>query len=472
MLASKSMSPDEFRAAAHEAVDWIADYLSGVRDYPVLARIQPGELIDRLPKSGPQDGQPMEAILRDFRDLIVPATTHWNHPRFLAYFANSASGPGILGELLCAALNSNHMLWKTGPAAAELEQVTLSWLREWLGLPGEFFGIIHDTASTATMHAIMAAREAAAPQIRLSGDFPPLVLYTSEHANFSVDRAALVAGIGLATIRHIAIDDEFRMQPAALEAAIESDLAEGRTPFCIVPTLGTTSSASLDPLPEIAAIARRRALWLHVDAAYAGPAAILEEYRHIMNGAEMADSLVVNPHKWLFTPMDLSILYTRRPEMFRRALSLEETPAYLQTTGDSRAVNYSEYALSLGRRFRALKLWFVLRYYGREGIAGMVREHIRIAQTFACWIREDPDFELAAPVMFSLVCFRARGPDESSDERNRELLERVNATGRALLSGTVLQGRFVLRVAIGNIATTEADVREVWDLLKLLNRSL
>jgi aromatic-L-amino-acid decarboxylase len=462
------MSPDEFRAAAHEAVDWIADYLRDARQYPVLPHLQPGQLIDCLPKSGPERGEPIEAILRDFRELIVPATTHWNHPRFLAYFANSASGPGILGEMLCAALNSNHMVWKTGPAAAELEQVALGWLRQWLGLPEEFFGMIHDTASTATMHALMAAREAAAPQVRIAGEHPPLVLYTSEHANFSVDRAALVAGIGLNQIRHIAIDDEFCMIPEALDTAIGSDLSAGKQPFCIVPTLGTTSSASLDPLPEIAAIARRYRLWLHIDAAYAGPAALLDEYKHLLDSADAADSLVVNPHKWLFTPMDLSILYTRRPEIFRRALSLEETPAYIVTAGAARAVNFSEYALSLGRRFRALKLWFVLRYYGREGIEKILREHIRIARDLAGWIREDPDFELAAPVMFSLVCLRFRG----TDEQNRELLERVNATGEAFLSGTMLNGRFVLRVAIGNIGTTAADVDAVWKLLKKEARTL
>ena len=458
------MSPEEFRAAAHQAVDWMADFLRDARDYPVLSRIQPGDLIDRLPKYGPEQGESIDAILRDFRELIVPATTHWNHPRFLAYFANSASGPGILGEMLCATLNSNHMLWKTGPAAAELEQVVLGWLRDWLGLPAESFGIIHDTASIASMHAIMAAREAAAPEIRLSGEYPPLVLYTSEHANFSVDRAALVAGIGLKNIRHVAIDGEFRMQPVALAAAIESDLAEGKRPFCVVPTLGTTSSASLDPLPEIASIAGNYGLWLHVDAAYAGPAAVLEEYKHILNGAELADSLVINPHKWLFTPMDLSILYTRRPEIFRRAFSLEETPAYIQTAGSERAVNFSDYALSLGRRFRALKLWFVLRRYGREGIAQILRTHIQIAQELARQIGKDPDFEIAAPVLFSLVCFRFRG----SDEENRDLLERVNATGQAFLSGTVLKGRFVMRIAIGNIGTTGADVQEVWKLIRKL----
>jgi len=461
------VSPEEFRAAAHEAVDWIADYLRDARQYPVLPRIQPGQLIDCLPKAGPERGEPIEVILRDFRERIVPATTHWNHPRFLAYFANSASGPGILGEMLCAALNSNHMLWKTGPAAAELEQVALGWLRQWLGLPQEFFGMIHDTASSATMHSVMAAREAAAPQVRISGEYPPLILYTSEHANLSVDRAALTAGIGLNHIRHVAIDDEFRMIPAVLETAIKSDLAGGKKPFCVVPTLGTTSSASLDPLPAIAAVARRYGLWLHVDAAYAGPAALLDEYKRILEGVESADSLVVNPHKWLFTPMDLSILYTRRPEVFRRALSMEETPAYIETAGGERAVNFSEYALSLGRRFRALKLWFVLRYYGREGIERILREHIRIAHNLAAWISRDPGFELAAPAMFSLVCFRFRG----TDEQNRELLERVNATGQAFLSGTMLNGRFVLRAAIGNIGTTAADVEAVWRLVKDAGRA-
>lgn len=455
------MSPEEFRATAHQAVDWIADYLRDVRDYPVLPDVKPGALIDQLPHAGPEKGEPIEKILEDFRNLIVPGITHWNHPRFFGYFSISASGPGILGEMLAAALNCNHMLWKTGPSATELEQVSLGWLRQWLGLPDGFFGIIHDTASTGSMHAIMAAREAASPRTRLTGEFPPLVLYTSEHANLSVDRAALVAGIGRNHIRHIAIDDEFRMRPEALAAAIDADLAAGKKPFCVVPTLGTTSSSSLDPLPEIAAIARRYGLWLHVDAAYSGSAAILDEYRHILNGAELADSIVVNPHKWLFTPMDLSILYTRRPEVFRRALSLEETPAYIRTANHEQAVNLSEYSLSLGRRFRALKLWFVLRYYGREGIARVLRHHMQMAQDLAGQIRSHPDFELAAPVLFSLICFRFRG----SDEENRALLDRVNATGQVFLSGTVLNGRFVLRLAIGNIATTDADVQDAWKLV-------
>ncbi|HEY4363949.1 MAG TPA: pyridoxal-dependent decarboxylase [Bryobacteraceae bacterium] len=449
------MTSEEFRKAGHEAVDWIADYLRDIRDRPVLPSVQPGEITDRLPKSAPERGEPMEAILKDFRELIVPGSVQWNHPRFLAYFANSASGPGILGEMLAAALNDNHMLWKTGPAATELEQVSLSWLRQWLGLPEEFFGIIHDTASTATMHAIIAARAAA------SAEISSLVLYTSEHANLSVDRAALAAGVGRGQIHHLPVDDQFRMLPGALSLAIEADLASGRKPFCVVPTLGTTSTASLDPLPEIAEIARRHGLWLHVDAAYAGPAAILQEHRSLLQSAELADSLVINPHKWLFVPMDLSILYTRRPEDFRRALSLQEVPAYLQTAGSGREVNLCEYTVNLGRRFRALKLWFVLRSYGREGVENILRSHIQLAQTFADHIRSHPDFELAAPPMFSLVCFRQRG----SDEQNRELLERINASGQAFLSGTTLKGRFALRLAIGNIGTSSADMEDVWRLI-------
>ena len=450
------MSPEEFRAAAHQTVDWIADYLRDVRQYPVNPHVEPGQLVAALPQRAPDRGEPIETILEDFRKLIVPGITHWNHPRFFGYFSISGSGPGILGEMLAAALNVNHMLWKTGPSATELEQVALGWLREWLGLPHEFFGMIHDTASTGSLHAVIAAREAAGPATQ------PLVLYTSEHANLSVDRAALGAGIARSNIRHIAIDDEFRMRPGALEAAIQEDRAAGRKPFCVVPTLGTTSSTSLDPLPEIAAIAKRYELWLHVDAAYAGTAAILDEYRYILKGAELADSLVVNPHKWLFTPVDLSALYTRRPEVFRRALSLDQTPAYLPASANPAAVNLSDYSVALGHRFRALKLWFVLRYYGREGIAEILRGHLRMAREFADHVQADSRFELAAPVLFSLVCFRLRG----SDDDNRALLDRINSTGQALLSGTVLRGKFVLRLAIGNIGTTDDDVQQTWDLIR------
>jgi len=458
------MSPDEFRAAAHQAVDWIADYLRDIRDLPVLPDVQPGALIDRLPKAGPEQGESMDAIFADFRNLIVPGITHWNHPRFFAYFSISASGPGILGEMLAAALNVNHMLWKTSPAATELEQVTLGWLRQWLGLPDEFFGIIHDTASTGSLHAILAARELASPEIRLTGEHPSLVLYASEHAHSSIDRGALAAGVGLENIRHVPSDDEFRMRPDALAAMIEADLAAGRKPFCVVATAGTTSTTSIDPVAEIGEIARRYHLWFHVDAAYAGSAALLDEHRHILDGAAQADSLVFNPHKWLFTPVDLSILYTRRPEVMRRMLSLEEAPPYLQATEQDRAVNLAEYSLALGRRFRSLKLWFVLRYFGREGITRILRGHMEMARDLARAIGDDSRFEIAAPVLFSLVCFRYRG----SDQQNRDLLERINSSGRAFLSGTTLHGKFVLRLTVGNVATTQDDVRKTWEWIRSL----
>jgi aromatic-L-amino-acid/L-tryptophan decarboxylase len=458
------MSPEQFRASGHEIVDWIADYLRDIRNLPVLPDVQPGALIDRLPKAGPEQGESMDAIFADFQNLIVPGITHWNHPRFFAYFSISASGPGILGEMLAAGLNVNHMLWKTSPAATELEQVTLGWLRQWLGLPDSFFGIIHDTASTGSLHAILAARELAAPEVRLTGQHPRLILYASEHAHSSIDRGALAAGIGLENIRHVPSDDEFRMRPDALTEMIEADLAAGRKPFCVVATAGTTSTTSIDPIEEIGAIARRHKLWFHVDAAYAGSAALLDEHRHILDGAAQADSLVVNPHKWLFTPVDLSILYTRQKDVMRRMLSLEEAPPYLQAAEQDRAVNLAEYSLALGRRFRSLKLWFVLRYFGREGITRVLRGHMEMARHLAQQIAADSRFEIAAPVLFSLVCFRYRG----SDQQNRDLLERINASGRAFLSSTTLHGKFVLRLTIGNVATTEEDVRQTWEWIRSL----
>ena len=456
------MSPEEFRAAAHQVVDWMADYLRDIRQYPVFPDVEPGALVDRLPAAGPEHGEPMSAILEDFKKLIVPGITHWNHPRFHAYFSTSASGPGILGEMLAATLNVQHMLWKTSPAATELEQVTLGWLRQWLGLPDTLFGVIHDTASIASLHAILAAREWASPEARRTGERRSLILYTSEHAHSSIDKGAVAVGIGCENVRHVTADSGFRMRPDALAALIEEDVAAGKKPFCVVATLGTTSSTSADPLVAIADLAERHSLWLHVDAAYAGPAAILEEYRHILDGAQRADSIVINPHKWLFTPMDLSAFYTRHPDVMRRSVSLEETPAYLAAAQQERALNYSDYSLALGRRFRALKLWFVLRYFGREGIAQVLRGHLRMAQDLAGKIRRDPDFELSAPVPFSLVCFRYRG----SNGENRALLDRVNATGRTYLSSTVLNGNFVLRLAIGNIATTQDDIGETWELIR------
>jgi aromatic-L-amino-acid decarboxylase len=381
-------------------VDWIADYLATVRDLPVLSAIQPGEVIDSLPVSAPDHAEPIERIHEDFRRQILPAITHWNHPNFHAYFAASASGPGILGEMLTAALNTNGMVWKSSPASTELEEVTLSWIREWLGLSSEWFGMIHDTASTSTMHAIAAAREAADPEAREEGGSQNLVLYASEQAHSSIDKGAIAIGVGHQNVRKIAADAEFRMKPAALTAAIEQDLVQARKPFCVVPTIGTTSTTSIDPVREIVQIAHRYGMWAHVDAAYGGAVCAVPEYRHLLDGIEEADSLVFNPHKWFFTPVDLSVLYTRRPEILRRAFSL--VPEYLRTTENPRAVNFMDYGVPLGRRFRALKLWFVLRAFGRERIAGIIRSHICWARDLAAQIAKHPSFEVAAPVPLSL----------------------------------------------------------------------
>ncbi len=438
----------------------MADYLENIRTYPVLPDMQPGDLIDRLPQEAPDHGESMDAILSDFERSIVPALTHWNHPRFLAYFAVSGSQPGILGEMLAAALNVNGMLWKSCPALTELEQVTLAWLRQWMGLPAEFFGIIYDTASISSLHAIAAAREMADPQARTRGNTGKLTMYTSEHSHSSIEKGGMTLGLGQDNIRKIPVDEAFRMRVDVLRQQMEADLHAGKKPFCVVATVGTTSTSSIDSVPEIADVAGQYGAWLHVDAAYGGAAAVVPELRGILDGAARAHSLVVNPHKWLFTPIDLSAFYTRKPEILRRAFSL--VPEYLKTTDDPRAVNYMDYGVQLGRRFRALKLWFVMRHFGRDGIVEIIRSHIAYAQKLAGLIRSHPDFEVAAPTPFSLVCFRYRG----SDEDNRRLLDRINASGKAFLSHTVLNGQFVLRLAIGNIATKWEDLEEVWELVQ------
>ncbi len=454
------MDHEEFRRYGHQVVDWIAEYLKDIRQYPVLPDMKPGGLVDRLPAQAPDRGERMDDILEDFERCIVPALTHWNHPRFFAYFANSGSHPGILAEMLMGALNVNGMVWKSCPALTELEQVTLGWLRQWIGLPEQFFGIIYDTASVSTLHAIAAARQMADPDARTRGNAPGLVIYTSEQSHSSVDKAGITLGIGQDNIRKIPVDEAFRMRADALREAVERDQRAGKRPFCIVATVGTTSTTSIDPVPAIADIAERCGAWLHVDGAYGGSAAVVPELQGILNGCDRAHSLVLNPHKWLFTPVDCSVLYTRRPEALRQAFSL--VPEFLRTAEDPRAINYMDYGVQLGRRFRALKLWFVMRHYGRDGIANLIRKHIAYAQRLAALIREHPDFEIAAPTPFSLICFRYRG----SDEENRALLEAVNASGRAFLSHTVLHGRFVLRLAIGNIATEWEDLEEGWNLIR------
>jgi aromatic-L-amino-acid decarboxylase len=448
---------------------WIADYLDHSERYPVLARVRPGEIRQHLPSSPPEDPEPLERILADFQEILLPGVTHWNHPAFFAYFAITGSAPGVLGELLCAALNVNGMLWRTCPAATELEEVALDWLRQLLGLPPQF-GILMDTASVASLCAMAAAREAVDLDIRRQGmagraDLPRLRIYTSEQAHSSIEKGAIVLGFGQEGVRKIPTDDAYRMRPDALEQAIQDDLRSGVRPVCVVATVGTTSTTSVDPIPEIAEICGRYGLWLHVDAAYAGAAAILPERRHVLDGCERADSFLVNPHKWLAVPIDCTAFYTRRPEVLRRAFSL--VPEYLRT--EEEAVNFMDYTIQLGRRFRALKLWMVLRAFGASGLREMIRRHIALAQEFAAWVDEDPDFERVAPVPFSTVCFRARPrgvAEEELNSLNERLLEAVNASGEAYLSHTRLRGRFVLRLAIGHLRTERRHVERCWALLR------
>lgn len=454
------MPIDEFRHVGHEVIDWISDYLRDIRDLPVLPSVNPGDVRDALPLHAPDTGERIDTILKDFQDIIVPANTQWNHPGFHAYFSVSASGPGILAEALTASLNVNHMVWKSSPAASELELVTMNWLRQWLRLPEAFFGSIFDTASISTMHALIAARDFVDPESRTRGSLGNLIVYTSEQAHSSVEKGAIAIGIGQANVRKIPVDAEFRMRPELLGDALRQDIAAGRQPCCVVPTIGTTSTTSIDPVAEIVKIANEFATWVHLDGAYGGCAAILPEFRHILNGVENAHSLVVNPHKWLFTPIDCSVFYTNRPDILRRALSL--TPEYLRTTQDDSVINLMDYGVPLGRRFRSLKLWFVMRYFGLEGVKEILRNHISWACELANQIEEHPQMEVAAPHPFSLVCFRYKG----SDEQNRELMDRVNATGVAFLSHTVLNGRFVVRLAIGNIRTTRDDIQRVWECIQ------
>ena len=468
------MDPETFRRWAHEAVDWTADYLRDVSAYPVLPAVSPGDIRAKLPQQPPQTGESMDAILADFREKILPGVTHWNHPRFFAYFPANHSGPAILGELLSAALGVNAMVWQSCPAATELEQVVLEWVRGMLGLPESFQGAIQDTASTATLVALLCARERATDfrtnaegcDSRRDG---PLRVYASTEAHSSVEKGAKIAGFGREHVVPIALDPSFALDPRDLERRIDADLKAGRRPCCVVATVGTTSSTAIDPLPRIAEIAARHHLWMHVDAALAGSAAILPEKRWILAGVERADSFVFNPHKWLFTNFDCSAFYCRHPEVLVSTLSI--TPEYLRTAMDLRATNYRDWGIQLGRRFRALKLWFVLRYYGVTGLQAMLREHLRLAELFRDWVEASADFEVLAPVPLNTVCFRYHPgaplrPAGDLDRLNADLLAAVNRTGKIFITHTKLNGRYCLRMSIGQLQTREEDVKTAWEVIR------
>jgi aromatic-L-amino-acid decarboxylase len=472
------MPSEEFRKAGHQLVDWIADYLKDIEKYPPLSQVNPGDILKRIPQIPPEKGEDIENVFNDVDKILMDGLTHWNHPGFMAYFNSTSSGPGILAELLTAGLGINGMLWKTSPAFTELERSMMNWFRQMVGLPKNYWGIIYDTASTSSMHAIASAREQLDLGFREKGmagrsDVPRLRMYCSEHAHSSIEKGALTLGIGLEGIKKIPVNDKFEMITEKLEEAIVSDIKNGWKPFCVVANVGTTSTTSVDPVEEIAAICENYNLWLHIDAAYAGVTAMIPEMKWITKGWDRADSIVINPHKWMFTPMDLSIYFTRKPEMLKQAFSL--VPEYLRTNKDSEVENLMDYGIQLGRRFRALKLWFIIRYFGVEGLASRIKDHIELAQEFAKWIDENNDFERMAPVPFSTVCFRFNPGNKSEQELNKlneKLLEEINVSGKIFLSHTKLNGKFVIRLTIGSIRHEQKHILEARELIKKSSNGL
>jgi aromatic-L-amino-acid decarboxylase len=471
-----SMDPGSFRRYGHQLVDWVAHYLEQVHKFPVLSPASPGEIRNKLPGHPPEKGEEMEQILADFQQIILPGITHWNHPRFFAYFPANNSGPSILAELLTAGLGVNAMLWQTSPAATELEEVVMEWLRQMLVLPQDFRGVIQDTASTATLCALLCARERISQfQINREGfsawsgsEKGALRVYASSEAHSSVEKGARIAGFGSQNLVPVSVDSSFALDPEDLERHILEDRQRGFTPCCIVATVGTTSSTALDPLEPVGDIAQRYGLWFHVDAALAGSAALLPEMRWILNGIERADSFVFNPHKWLFTNFDCSAFFCRHPQILSSTFSI--LPEYLKTDLDRQVTNFRDWGIQLGRRFRALKLWFVLRYYGVEGLQARLRRHLSLAQEFRTWVEQSPFFELMAPVPLNTICFRFHPPkpwgrkmgEEELDRLNKELLDQVNRAGKIFLTHTRLRGRYCLRLCIGQTETRREHVEEAW----------
>ncbi len=482
------MPSDEFRKHGHQLVEWIADYFDNIGDYPVLSQVEPNWLKGQIPASPPQQGEDFGEVLKDVDRLILPAVTHWNHPNFHGLFSTSTSSVGVFGEMLTAAFDMKAMLWRTSPASTELEDVVLDWLRQMMDLPEHFEGIIYDTASVSTMHAIAAAREKAGLGVRDQGltgrdDVPLMRVYCSEHVHSSIDKGVITLGLGLRSLRKIECNERFEMIPEKLDEAIQEDLAAGFLPLCVIPTIGTTSTSSVDPVDQIADICKKYGIWLHVDTAYAGSTAIIPEFRHHFTGRdpddpkskiqnpksmgwERADSIVVNPHKWLFTPFDLSVLYCKDLSVLKEAFSL--VAEYLKTSDEQTVKNGMDYGIQLGRRFRALKLWFIIRYFGVEGMIARLREHCRLARLFASWVEGSPNFEMMAPVPFALVCFRLHPAGFDPDQLNalnERIMNDINASGEAYLSHTKLNGQYTLRLSVGSIRVEERHIEKVWRLL-------
>lgn len=461
------MDREKFRKYGYQLIDWVADYLETVEKFPVKSTVQPGEIKAKLPSSPPPHPEEMDRILKDFENIILPGITHWEHPGWFAYFPSNNSPASILGELLSAGLGTQGMVWQTSPAATELEEVVMDWLRQMIGLPEGWAGVIQDTASTATLCALLAAREKVSGfRVNEAGFEKPLRVYASREAHSSVEKGVKIAGYGRKNLVYIPVDDEFAMIPGELERAIEEDLRNGLQPACVIATVGTTSSGAVDRLKPIGEICRKFGLWLHVDAAYAGTAAILPEKRWALDGAELADSLVFNPHKWMLTNFDCSAFFVKDPQVLTRTFEIH--PEYLKTGVDAVVKNFRDWGIQLGRRFRALKLWFVLRNYGVEGIKKIIRRHIHLAELFRDELQQDGRFEIKAPVYFSLVCFRLKAgrPEEELNDLNRRLLEEVNSTGRLFMTHTTLNGQYTLRLVVGQRTTEERHVRQALEIIK------
>ena len=459
----------EFRRQLHKLADWIADYRETIGDIRVAPNDKPGAIRAALPAQPPEHGESFENILADVDRLILPGMVHWSHPMFLGYFGWTATAPGLLGEIITAPLNVNAMTWRTSPAATELETVVIDWLRQWMGLPDQFDGVVYDTASVGIMHALAVAREEAAPSTRKRGligaQAPVFRVYASDQAHSSVEKASIALGLGEENVQRVPTGPEFRMDMAALRVMIERDLREKFKPLAVVATVGTTSTASVDPVPEIAKICREHKMWLHIDGAYGGGFAMLPEFEWLAEGWNEADSVIINPHKTLYVPLDFSVLYVRDLERLRRVFTL--VPEYLRGDTVEAEKNYMDYGIQLGRRFRALKAWVIWRAFGREGMVAFMREHIRLAGLFADWIKTDNRFELAAPVVLPVVCFRFVGGDKGKiDISNSEIVERINASGRAYLTQTKLRGQTVMRIGLGNVLTTEQHLRNLWELIQ------
>jgi aromatic-L-amino-acid/L-tryptophan decarboxylase len=462
--------PEVFRKQLHQLADWIADYRENIGKLPVAPNAKPGAISSVLPKQGPEEGAPFDKIFADIKQLIIPGVVHWGHPEFMGYFGSTSTAPGIEGEMIASALNVNAMTWRTCPAATELETVVVEWLRQWLHLPAEFGGVVYDTASIGIMHALAVAREEAAPCTRKLGlagrqDVPRFRIYTSDQAHSSVEKAAIALGLGEENVRRVPSDAKFEMDVATMRELITQDRHEHFRPLAAVATVGTTSTASVDPIPDIARLCREHKMWLHIDGAYGAGLALLPECKSLIAGWDEADSIVINPHKMLFVPFDFSVLYVRDLERLRRVFML--VPEYLRGDTIEAEKNYMDYGVQLGRKFRALKAWMVFRTLGRAGMAARIRDHLRLAKLLGDWIKMDNRFELAAPVSLGVICFRFIAADaDKIDMLNSEVVERINASGRAYLTQTKLHDRTAMRIGLGNVLTTEQHLRNVWELIQ------